>query len=867
MVLSMLSRLCRVTGLALLLALPKLAEAHTPDAVGGGFTDSGMLGAYYSNPNLEGEPRFTRRDVRIAFDWGEVHPVGGSTAEPYRSFPTDGFSVRWTGRVVPRFSEPHQLVGQADDGIRIKLRSPGKQEWTTVVDRWTEPGPFASDPVELVAGRLYEIEVEYREIDGIARCILAWQSPSTPREVVDPVVQHGLNAAQWGDFVWADSMKTARYGKHKETLDEAGWPTENGTQLLMSERQASDPEFSGTYLLRFKGKAQVRQDCCNEVVFEADGNTYPKKLPAGAGYDPKRNTTTAKLRTDGSRSFLVFDDTVRKAGSPGLGVTDIQLMRPIEPGSRQYHDPSEVTYRPFKAILQEGFTTIRWLEGANRQGETDWADRALPTDASFASDGGVENWEYLVMLSNETGNDLYITTPISANDEYFRKLALLLRYGSDGRDPYSRPTDNPVYPPLNSNLRAYIEVGNEIWNWAFPSTQVAQRLTAAEAEKDSATWAIINYDGEAGNPKHIRAVRRWHALRTLAVSDAFRNVWGDAAMGARVRVMIEYQYDNYQNSAAESFAFIDDYFPRSASSSGKELGPVSYYVWGSGGASYYGLENKMGSQTHTVVRDPSFEKPVIADQSRALRPSGSPWTFRGTAGLVRPRGSAPIQEITKPVEPETGQQAAFILGSGSISQRVRFTKPGEYAVLFRAAGPAAGWPPHLRFDIYVDDVKCTPRDQTDIRLATGDGTILRGWSRPIDSFKGVWGSAVFRVDRPGERTIRFVGAGGSSYLLLDDIEISSVDAILGSGFYAGEALGQVADERKLGKKFEAQAKYARTFGLQVVAYEAGWSVGGDFTQVPIQNWAKLKDSRARSVNDGMIEFWDQSGSFMNVWGV
>jgi hypothetical protein len=41
----------------------------------------------------------------LDFDWGTLLPVGGSIAEPYRSFPRDHFSVRFTGQVVPAFSE------------------------------------------------------------------------------------------------------------------------------------------------------------------------------------------------------------------------------------------------------------------------------------------------------------------------------------------------------------------------------------------------------------------------------------------------------------------------------------------------------------------------------------------------------------------------------------------------------------------------------------------------------------------------------------------------------------------------------------------------------------------------------------------
>ena len=81
------------------------ARAATPDAVGGGYVASGIEGAYFPNAGLEGEPAFTRRDVRIDFDWGELSPIGGSLSQRYRSFPRDGFSVRWSGQLLPRFSQ------------------------------------------------------------------------------------------------------------------------------------------------------------------------------------------------------------------------------------------------------------------------------------------------------------------------------------------------------------------------------------------------------------------------------------------------------------------------------------------------------------------------------------------------------------------------------------------------------------------------------------------------------------------------------------------------------------------------------------------------------------------------------------------
>src|SRR5688572_27913841 len=50
------------------LALLSLEGREVP-AAGGGFTGGGLLGEYYANAHLAGTPSFTRRDVRIDFDW------------------------------------------------------------------------------------------------------------------------------------------------------------------------------------------------------------------------------------------------------------------------------------------------------------------------------------------------------------------------------------------------------------------------------------------------------------------------------------------------------------------------------------------------------------------------------------------------------------------------------------------------------------------------------------------------------------------------------------------------------------------------------------------------------------------------------
>lgn len=820
------------------------ARGHSSDAVGGGVTDGGWVGAYFSNVELRGEPAFTRREVRIDFDWGRLSPVGGSTAEPYASFPRDAFSARWTGALLPAFTEAYRFVAIADDAIRVRVRASEDAPWMTVLEG---SGQVRSEALPLERGQPLLVEIEYAQRGDDARCALYWESPSTPREVIDPVRQQGINANAFADYTWANLVKTARFTDAKTNA--LGWPTSEGSTLVLSEMQVQDSELAGTYALAFDGQSKVSQDCCcRDASFRTETTKHGSVLPRGAGYDPKTGRTTALLEGACSRVMLKFSDAV----------TGIEARRPLKPNAQTPHPDGAVTYAPFREVVSKHFTLLRWLDGANDRTEAAWKDRTLPAHAHLRREHGHENWEHLVMLANETGRDLYITTPVGADDAYFESLARLIRFGSDGRAAYTRETESPMFPPLNPNLRIYVEVGNEIWNWAFPSTSLAREL--AERSKGTDAWKLIDFDGSISNPGSIQSIRRWHALRTVRMSEAFLRVFGQDALPARVRPVLPYQYDDMQVTASTSLGFLARAFEGRAPSD---------FLYGAGGASYYGLANGRGILADDFIENASFESPRLEDGAVVLDSETPGWTFRGAAGIVRPAGRTATGGIEGLSAPQAGQQSAVILPGGSMAQRVRFPKPGRYALVFNASGPEGPWPGHLVFDISVDDRSVNPRAQADIRsVAIGEHWNLRGWARDIKSLKETYGSAVFTIeDADRAYTIRFSArADGASHVQIDAVELASVSAIFESDFSVGEAQGQGGDA-SLRERLERQALFARAFGLLPIAYEAGWSVGGDFKQIPIQNAAKLSAEEAKRINDRMIDIWYRSGSFMNVWGV
>jgi len=98
----------------------------------------------------------------------------------------------------------------------------------------------------------------------------------------------------------------------------------------------------------------------------------------------------------------------------------------------------------------------------------------------------------------------------------------MIRYGSDGVEPYDRYVADPKYPPLNPKLRVYLEHSNEL-PWAVYPRFVWDDLRRKVAEEHP-DWQIVNYDGKCRGADGT-AMFRYHALRMKQLSDAFREVY------------------------------------------------------------------------------------------------------------------------------------------------------------------------------------------------------------------------------------------------------------------------------------------------------------------------------------------------------
>lgn len=131
---------------------------------------AGLTGEYYSGKNFESLV-LTRIDETINFAWLINSPAPG--------VPANLFSVRWTGKVTPLYSETYTFIPSTDDGVRLWVNG------QLLVDHWHDQGT-TSYPVTiaLTAGAAVDIRMDYYDNEWGAAARLEWESASQPRQVI-----------------------------------------------------------------------------------------------------------------------------------------------------------------------------------------------------------------------------------------------------------------------------------------------------------------------------------------------------------------------------------------------------------------------------------------------------------------------------------------------------------------------------------------------------------------------------------------------------------------------------------------------------------------------------------------------------------
>ncbi|MFF4799061.1 PA14 domain-containing protein [Streptomyces sp. NPDC001351] len=259
-------------------------EYYTQSAPGA--FDFDRLKATGFDPNLD----FDDLEPRLAFTTGQ----------------SDDVSVRWTGKIVPERTGPHTFSITGDNGFRLWI------DGKLVIDHWVDDWDReqTGEPVELTAGRAYDIKVEYFEHYGGSNLHLRWTRPGGSKEPVpqsafrlpDGWAYDGATAATVNgtgrtlrlDFPQRLAAPPAGFTDHLEAvIGGAKWPLEaaqvdpaDPRALLVDLKEPVVGNKTGTA----RGTADVRYDGDGGLA-TADGNVVKEFWSSGP------NRSTYELRT------------------------------------------------------------------------------------------------------------------------------------------------------------------------------------------------------------------------------------------------------------------------------------------------------------------------------------------------------------------------------------------------------------------------------------------------------------------------------------------------------------------------------------------------------------------------------------------
>ena len=250
----------------------------------------------------------------------------------------------------------------------------------------------------------------------------------------------GHTETQWGAYQAED---LAAMG----ILDADGWLTDLPAGLdrietfILTEMPAEALYTAGTYRLSYDGAGEISVSGAR-IVSQSNGEIWFDYTPTG----------------EAMVTITISDTDPQNTGD---------YLRNIEV-VKQEHIPAFEAGALFNPLWLEviddaqGLRFMDWQETNNSELQS-WADR--PTVDTYSYAGGVP-LEVMVALANATGTEPWFNMPWNADETYIRNFATYVR---DTLDP---------------DLRAHIEMSNEVWNWMFEQARASAQAAEARFGQD-----------------------------------------------------------------------------------------------------------------------------------------------------------------------------------------------------------------------------------------------------------------------------------------------------------------------------------------------------------------------------------------------
>ncbi|MCD8534135.1 MAG: putative Ig domain-containing protein [Verrucomicrobia bacterium] len=372
------------------------------------FGRAGLFGQYFEGLAFN-NPKFTRGDEVINFNWGTGSP------DPSR-LAADKFSARWTGFLVPEFSETYTFYTTSDDGVRLWI---GDQ---LVINNWTDHAPIENaGTINLTANKPVPIKLEYYENGGGAVISLAWSSVSLGKQIIGPAfLKQGVDNPEFPPVVESPGNQISPLGA--------------SIQLSIL---ATDPEGE-----------PVRYAAIN--------------LPTGLTIDPVSGLISGNVTTVGSYNVTVtVTDTAQLSQAINFGwiVTDELFIENIVPSPAPINTPVSYTV-PVRGGINP---TFQWNFG-------DGSPSTDPSNSPIGSHVYTKPGYYIVSLiaRDATGREIRqswvqgIHLPLTSN-RGATSMSLIFRKSPNGGsdEVWNVNPDNDIVTvsELETLKKSFIPVG------------------------------------------------------------------------------------------------------------------------------------------------------------------------------------------------------------------------------------------------------------------------------------------------------------------------------------------------------------------------------------------------------------------------
>jgi hypothetical protein len=418
-----------------------------------------------------------------------------------------------------------------------------------------------------------------------------------------------MTQCEQGESGCTGSWETQEYDKLD--LDEQGWvkslpapddpPEYTRASTLLYREMNQYP--GGQYLVLYDGEGKLN------YKFDAQKDEAASK--------PGRDVINVKPSQGGILLQIVETDP----NKTGNYIRNIRVVRAQDEGTYQ----SQI-FNPLFLEKTRKFKALRFMDwmDTNNSEQSEWSNRPKVEDASYAWKGAPV--EIMVELANRLQADPWFNMPHMATDEYMTNFARL------------------VQERLNPNLKAYVELSNEVWNWQFKQSHYA-------ADQGKARW------GDKGD-----VFMQWYGMRAAQMSDIWKGVFQDQPDRVVPVIATQTAWQGLENSALDCSEWVAEGH-KPCYQHGFKVYAVTGYFSGALGSKEHASE----VETWLSDRNSAFTKAIAK-----LKDSGD-WgdSVRNTADGFRYHADVAQKRGLKMVAYEGGQH---IVGSGGNENNEKLTE-------------------------------------------------------------------------------------------------------------------------------------------------------------------------------------------------